>query len=238
MYLFIYFCISVLLTDSTQVHNLGIILDPTLLFIPHINQVTKTAFFHLKNMARLRPALPTRLLQQHPLRFTNKNPQQTIIRPELCSLHVLATENTSPLSFTTSTGYRIHFKYYPPPKAMNNLATPYLSDLLLNPSSPPSLRSTNTTTLETPRTKLQTWGDRAFGCSTLSLEHSPQPHPTGEHPAIIQTGPQNPLLQAGVQQLTSFPPLPSLPPFSCLLHSSLIFFMYLTFALCLSVKRL
>ena len=28
-----------------------------------------------------------------------------------------------------------------------------------------------------------------FGCSTLSLEHSPQQHPTGDHPAIIQTGP-------------------------------------------------
>ncbi|KAF7661434.1 hypothetical protein LDENG_00261920 [Lucifuga dentata] len=45
-------------TPSTQVRNLGIILDPSLSFTPHVNQITKTDFFHLKNIAHLQPSLP------------------------------------------------------------------------------------------------------------------------------------------------------------------------------------
>uniref|UniRef100_A0A8C2Z0L1 receptor protein-tyrosine kinase n=1 Tax=Cyclopterus lumpus TaxID=8103 RepID=A0A8C2Z0L1_CYCLU len=42
-----------IVTPSNQVRNLGIILDPTLSFLPHANHITKTAFVHLRNIARL-----------------------------------------------------------------------------------------------------------------------------------------------------------------------------------------
>ncbi len=39
---------------SSTVKNMGVILDSNLYFENHISQVTKTAFFHLKNIAKLR----------------------------------------------------------------------------------------------------------------------------------------------------------------------------------------
>ena len=43
--------------SSTSVRNLGVIIDAELNFNTHINHVTKTAFFHLRNIARIRASL-------------------------------------------------------------------------------------------------------------------------------------------------------------------------------------
>ncbi len=43
---------------SSTVKNLGVILDSNLYFENHISNVTKTAFFHLRNIAKLRNMLP------------------------------------------------------------------------------------------------------------------------------------------------------------------------------------
>ncbi|XP_071375300.1 scavenger receptor cysteine-rich domain-containing protein DMBT1-like [Centroberyx affinis] len=180
-----------IVTPSTQVRNLGIILDPTLSFLPHVNQVTKTAFFHLRNIARLRPSLSfaaaetlihalitSRLdycnsilygssnkilnklqyVQNSAARLLTSTHRRDHITPVLHNLHWLPVK------------YRIEFKIllitY---KAINNLAPPYLSDLVPRHTPTRCLRSAATTTLKTTRTKLRTWGDRAFSVAAPSL---------------------------------------------------------------------
>ena len=40
-----------------SIRNLGVMFDSSLSFVPHIKNITKSAFFHLRNLARIRPIL-------------------------------------------------------------------------------------------------------------------------------------------------------------------------------------
>ena len=43
--------------QSASVKNLGVLFDPQLCFDQHIRSITRIAFFHLRNIARIRPML-------------------------------------------------------------------------------------------------------------------------------------------------------------------------------------
>nr|XP_049600686.1 radical S-adenosyl methionine domain-containing protein 1, mitochondrial isoform X1 [Syngnathus scovelli] len=47
------------ITQSDTVANLGVIFDQTLSFQKHIKNITRVAFFHLRNVAKIRPILST-----------------------------------------------------------------------------------------------------------------------------------------------------------------------------------
>ncbi len=50
---------------SSTVKNLGVILDSNLSFEKHISNVSKTAFFHLRNIAKLQNMLPVSDAEKH-----------------------------------------------------------------------------------------------------------------------------------------------------------------------------
>merc|ERR1711980_61787 len=45
------------LASSTTVRNLGVIFDQDMSFISHIKQISRSAYFHLRNIAKMRPIL-------------------------------------------------------------------------------------------------------------------------------------------------------------------------------------
>ena len=179
------------ITPSTQVRNLGIILNPTLSFLPHANHVTKTAFFHLKNIARLRPSLSFDSTQTliHALITSRLDYCNSILygSPNTVLNKLQYVQNSAARLLTSTRRYehitpvlrnlhwlpvkhRINFKILLITfKALNNLAPSYLSDLLPLHAPTRCLRSAGANTLKTIRTKRRTWGDRAFSAAAPSL---------------------------------------------------------------------
>ncbi len=182
-------------TPSPLVRNLGILMDPALTFKSHINHVIKSSFFHLRNIARLRPTLSSSAAETliHAFITTRLDYCNSILYglPSTVLQKLQYVQNSAARLLTRSPSrdhitpilrqlhwlpvkQRIHFKIllitY---KALNNLAPSYLTDLLCRHSPTRRLRSTDANLL-TPitKSKLRTLGDRAFAIAAPTLWNS------------------------------------------------------------------
>ena len=174
------------LKPSDKVKNLGVVFDSNLTFEHHIKHITKNGFYHLKNIAKVRP-------------FLSRANTETLIhafitcRIDYCNalLSGLPQKNIAPLQILQNSAarvltktrkrahitpilkslhwlpvcFRIDFKILLLVfKALIGLSPSYLSDLLLSYEPTRTLRSSGRGLLLIPKVRTKTHGEAAFCC--------------------------------------------------------------------------
>ena len=170
---------------SPNLRNLGVNFDQAMHLDTHVKSVTRTCFFHLRNIAKLRSIVSYSHLEMiihafissrldycnsvltclnksslDRLQFIQNTAARLLTRSSRrCHITpVLASLHWLPVAF------RIHFKVLVLTfRALHGQAPVYLTDLLKPYVPSRTLRSSDQGLLVIPRTKLVTKGDRAFG---------------------------------------------------------------------------
>ena len=166
---------SVMLETTDQARNLGVIMDSDLNFSSHIKTVTKSAYYHLKNISRIRGLMSRQDLEKlvHAFIFSRLDycngfftglPKNSIRQLQViqnAAARVLTrtkkVDHITPvlrslhwLPCYQRTDFKILLLVY---KALNGFWTKYISDLLprYQPSRP--LRSSGTRLVSVPRVR-------------------------------------------------------------------------------------
>lgn len=180
-------------STCSNLRNLGVIFDQSMSFDAHIKALTKSSFFHLGNIAKLRSVVSINDLEKLIHAFISScldycNSLFTCLNRS--SIHCLPlVQNAAARLLTWSSKwshltpiftelhwlpvkFRIQFKIivltY---RALHGQAPKYISNLLHPYNSGRALRSSNAGLLSVPRTNFKTRGDRTFTvCSFKTLE--------------------------------------------------------------------
>ena len=175
---------GITLTPSTTARNLGVIFDQDLSFSSHIKHVTRTAFFHLRSITKIRNILSQSDAEKlvhafitSRLDYCNsllsgcpKNSLKSLQLVQNAAARVLTgvrkREHISPTLASLHwlpVGFRIDFKIllltY---KALNDKAPTYLKELIIPYCPTRALRSQNAGLLVTPSISKNRLGGRAF----------------------------------------------------------------------------
>ena len=170
--------------SSECVKNLGVIFDSELNFIPHMRNVSKTGFYHLKNIARVRPflSLASTEVLMHAFISSRIDYCNALLsglpNKSISTLQLL--QNSAARVLTGTRGrehitpvleslhwlpvrFRIDFKVLLVVfKCLNGLGPSYLSELLLNYEPSRTLRSSGTGLLVVPKVRPKTYGETSF----------------------------------------------------------------------------
>ncbi|CAL9705986.1 unnamed protein product [Knipowitschia caucasica] len=179
------------ITPSFCVTNLGVRFDSHLTFHPHIQHISKTAYFHLRNIAKLRPSLslcdaeklvhafvssrldycnallvgiPGRSLQK--LQHIQNSAARVLTRTRKFEHITPVLRKLHWLPIHLRIEYKICLLTH---QCIHSNAPEYLQDLLTLQSTSRPLRSTNTHRLSQPITRLHSMGDRTFSAASPRL---------------------------------------------------------------------
>ena len=171
--------------------NLGIFFDSHMNLEFHVNKVTQSCFYHLRNIKKIKPILTTQDLEKIIHAFVSS-------RLDYCnglystlsssSIHRLQLIQNTAARILTNTNRRAHITpvlaalHWLPIKsridfkillitykALHDLAPPYISELLHAKPNVRALRSSNKGLLDIPPSNLKTKGDRAFAVIAPTL---------------------------------------------------------------------
>jgi hypothetical protein len=186
-----------IVSPSTTARNLGVILDSNLQLDTHISSICQNSYHHLRNIGKLRKYLTTEAttlvthafvssrldcnnsllyglpktklqklqrIQNSAARIITRTKKNDHITPHLMDLHWLP--------ITKRIEFKILTLVY---QCLNNLAPSYLCSLVKVQHPVRTLRSSVAPTLVVPKSKLKSYGDRAFENAAPKLWNSLPP---------------------------------------------------------------